>query len=130
MRYPVTPRVSPLGRSTDRTPTGTFNFCQISPVVETENGNLYDDSRYPFDVVNENGETSNAMIEQWSLIDASTQATPRLHFQQPLSGVLDGITLRYPNSDSMRLVEYLSTAVSAASDDLRIGYPLHLESQR
>ena len=93
-------------------------------MVETENGNLYDDSRYPFDVVNENGETSNAMIEQWSLIDASTQGNAAFTFSATLSGVLDGIPLRYPNSDSTRLLSNIYHGLRRVMVELVIRYSL------
>ena len=92
-----------------RTPSGTFNFGQISPVVHTANGDLFDDSRYPFDVVNVNGETSTAVIEQWALTDASTQDNAAFTFTATVAGVLDGVPARYPNSNDTRLLSNVFT---------------------
>ena len=59
---------------TGRTPSGTYIIGDDSPYVSTASGTLYDQSTYPFELINSEGVQSNAIIEDWSFTDASTDA--------------------------------------------------------
>ena len=88
---------------TGRTPSGTYIIGDDSPYVSTANGTLYDQSTYPFELINSAGVQSNAIIEDWSFTDASTDAGGAFDLSVTVSGAIDGISRRYPSRDDFRL---------------------------
>ena len=104
-----------------RTPTGTYRLGQISPVVQTAQGSLYDASPYPFEIVNENGVVSEAVIEEWSLNDSSTNESTAFTFTATVSGVIDGVSRLYPTGNDLRLSADIWLRFSS-TDDFYAGY--------
>ena len=106
---------------TPNTPSGTYAVISDFPQVVTSAGKLYDQSSYPFELLNESGVVSNAVVEDWSLNAASSKGVEAFIFSATVSGLIDGIGRRYPVGTDTRLHAYIHLRFDS-TDDFYTGY--------